>query len=305
MIVVQKVDKAFDHICALHQVSIQIAEREIYGLVGPDGAGKTTLLRIICGLMKPDRGLVEIAGLSPSRLKNGQLGYMPQRFSLYPDLTVDENISFFASLYGLERKLYNSRAADILQLTGLLPFRQRLAEQLSGGMKQKLALTCALVTRPRLLILDEPTYGVDPQSRQEFWQILYELSQQGTTVLVTTPYMDEAELCNRVGFIDQGRILAENSPYHFKERFSRLVLEVRTSSRDPYLFAGQEEVVDSSFYGYKYRLILPAQDERQGIGWVKGYLASLDLGGQVETSRPTMEDIFISLCQGGGSNWTA
>src|SRR5665647_1803237 len=198
MIVTRGLSKAFGQVQAVDQVDLQVAPGDIMGLVGPDSAGKTTLLRMICGLINPDAGEVRLAGYPPQEMEKAKenLGYMPQRFSLYGDLTMMENIEFFAAMYKLDKPTVRQRAEEILALTNLAGFEKRLADKLSGGMKQKLALTCALITRPKLLILDEPTYGVDPESRQEFWKILYRLTQEGMTVLVSTSYMDEAELCN-------------------------------------------------------------------------------------------------------------
>ena len=206
MIHVHKLTKSFGTITAVNQVELQVNRNEIFGVVGPDGAGKTTLLRMICGLIEPNQGQVILFGQeSPSDRERSRLGYMPQRFSLYGDLTVMENINFFGGLYSLKKATIRKRAEEILSITNMQDFTDRLADNLSGGMKQKLALTCALITRPELLVLDEPTYGVDPESRKEFWKILYRLNREGVTVMVSTPYMDEAELCHRVAIMNEGR----------------------------------------------------------------------------------------------------
>ena len=194
MIRIEGITKKFDGNTALDNVSLHVRDKEIFGLVGPDGAGKTTLLRIVCGLITPGGGQVFIDGRLQTGRTAGNLGYMPQRFSLYGDLTVQENIDFFGAMYSLSRKIIRQRAEEVFAITKLAPFTDRFADNLSGGMKQKLALTCALITRPSVLILDEPTYGVDPESRKDFWMILYRLNQEGRTILVSTPYMDEAEL---------------------------------------------------------------------------------------------------------------
>ncbi|HOQ08529.1 MAG TPA: ABC transporter ATP-binding protein [Syntrophomonadaceae bacterium] len=293
MIRVKKVSKRFSSIQALDRVSLQVNRQDIFGLIGPDGAGKTTLMRIICGLMPPDEGQVWIMDQAPGEIDRQNLGYMPQRFSLYPDLSVRENIEFFGSLYSLSRKVIRSRAEEILEITGLSPFTGRLAGSLSGGMKQKLALTCALITRPALLVLDEPTYGVDPQSRQDFWRILYQLNHQGMTIMVSTPYMDEAELCTRVAFINQGHILACDTPQNLKAPFSQRVLEVRIPSQDPRLFDNLEEVEDASFFGYKYRLVV--RDGTRGQKAVQSYLAARGLAGVIEPVSPAMDDLFVIM----------
>ncbi len=294
MIEVKELTKTFLNTIAVDRVSFSVKKRSIFGLIGPDGAGKTTLFRIICGLLKADSGQVCLNGEAPARLDKDKLGYMPQRFSLYGDLTVIENIDFFASLYALKSSLIRERAEEILGITGLLPFKERLARQLSGGMKQKLSLSCALLTRPQVLILDEPTYGVDPASRQEFWKILYQLNQEGMTVLLSTPYMDEAELCHRLAFINQGQLLKVGSPTELKDMLKYPVLEVRSSSKDPYLFDDLPGVLYSSFYGYKHRLIV--QDLQGSSALIRQRVKSKSTADasliEVEAS---MEDLFIYL----------
>ncbi|HOB11567.1 MAG TPA: ABC transporter ATP-binding protein [Syntrophomonadaceae bacterium] len=293
MIRAENISKRFSSIQALDRVSLQVNQQDIFGLIGPDGAGKTTLMRIICGLMSQDEGQVRLMDQAPELIDRQNLGYMPQRFSLYPDLTIQENIEFFGSLYSLPKQVIRNRAKEILEITGLSPFTNRLAGSLSGGMKQKLALTCALITRPALLVLDEPTYGVDPQSRQEFWRILYQLNHQGMTIMVSTPYMDEAELCTRVAFINQGHILACDTPQNLKKPFSQRVLEVRTPCQDPRLFDNLEEVEDASFFGYKYRLVV--SDGPQGQQAIRSYLAAQGLDGIIEPVSPAMEDLFVIM----------
>lgn len=294
MIEVIDITKTFAGKVALDQVSLSVKRQSIFGLIGPDGAGKTSLFRIICGLLIADSGQVLLDGGAASRLSNGELGYMPQRFSLYGNLTVMENINFFGSLYGLKRNLILQRANEILDITGLGPFKKRLANQLSGGMKQKLSLSCALLTRPAILILDEPTYGVDPNSRKEFWKILYQLNREGMTVLLSTPYMDEAELCHQLAFINQGQLLAIDTPDRLKERLLHQVLEVRTGVKDPYLFDNIPGVLYSSFYGYKHRLIV---ENVQSTSSLIGQLTKPQ-GSEIfslEEVEPSMEDLFVFL----------
>lgn len=286
--------KAFGKVQALNGLSLQVESREIFGLVGPDGAGKTTLIRILTGLLAPDRGRVWLMDKPVKDLDKKELGYMPQHFSLYPELSVMENIYFFGSLYGLSKRLIRERADIILGLTGLFPFKERLADQLSGGMKQKLSLTCSLITRPSILMLDEPTYGVDPQSRKEFWKILYHLNQEGMTILLSTPYMDEAELCHKVGIINDGRLLAMDRPDGLKAGFPYTILEVRAQVKNPHLFAGVPEVVDSSFFGYKYHLFV--KDREAGSQAISEHLARRQVALQaVKPVPPSMEDVFVAL----------
>ena len=288
MIVIKDLIKTFNGRRAVDKVHLEIKAGTIFGLVGPDGAGKTTLMRMICGLITPDAG--EII------LREAQLGYMPQRFSLYGDLTVSENINFFGAMYKLDRKTIRQRAKEILQLTNLSDFEQRLADNLSGGMKQKLALTCALITRPNLLILDEPTYGVDPEFRKEFWRILYYLNQEGRTIMVSTPYMDEAELCHQVAFINQGRIAVVDSPVNLKKRLEKRILEIRAVTKDPDLLKGIEEVVDFSFYGDKYHAMVTETARAKEA--VETHLLSQNIpiiG--IEEIPPSMEDVFVYLAE--------
>jgi ABC-2 type transport system ATP-binding protein len=299
MVDVIGVTKTFGDKIALDQVSLKVEKQTIFGLIGPDGAGKTTLFRTICGLLPADRGQVLLQGTGLDQLAPGQLGYMPQRFSLYRDLSIMENLYFWGSLYGLTRDLILERAENILDVTGLSPFKTRLADQLSGGMKQKLALSCALLTRPSILILDEPTYGVDPNSRKEFWKILYQLNHEGMTILLSTPYMDEAELCHQLAFINQGRIVAADTPEHLKARLAHQVLEVRSEIKDPYFFDRLPGVLFSSFFGYKYRLIVT--DIGTTSKNIEQHLKSSS-GGKVllEEADPSMEDLFVFLTETAG-----
>lgn len=298
MIITKSLSKSFGKVTAVRQVDLQVADGEIFGLVGPDGAGKTTLIRMICGLITPDEGEVKISGHLLQALEQAKqnIGYMPQRFSLYGDLTVMENIQFFAAMYNLKRNVVEERANDILNLTNLNDFRQRLADNLSGGMKQKLALTCSLITRPRLLILDEPTYGVDPESRKEFWKILYHLNQEGMTVLVSTAYMDEAELCNKVAFINQGKIKASDSPAGLRKAFAHRILEVRAESRNPNILNGLPQVLDVSFYGYKYQLV--TDDPATVQSAVEDRLRRQNINiTSIQEVSPSMEDVFVLLAE--------
>ena len=298
MIKAAKITKYFGAIRAVNEVSMHVKKQDIFGLVGPDGAGKTTLMRMVCGLVVPDAGEVSLMGEAPGKLERARenLGYMPQRFSLYGDLTVMENITFFGSMYGLDRKTISRRADEILELTGLINFKSRFADNLSGGMKQKLALTCSLVTRPALLVLDEPTYGVDPEFRKEFWRILYRLNREGMTILVSTPYMDEAELCGVVAFMDRGRITAVDSPAGLKKSFRRHVLEVRVDTRDPEMFRDLAETLDYSFYGDRYRVVV--DDVAAGRQAVERRLTGKNApGANIREIPPSMEEVFISLAE--------
>jgi ABC-2 type transport system ATP-binding protein len=215
MIEARGLRRRFGAVTAVDGLDLDVAPGEVFGLVGPDGAGKTTTLRLICGLLEPDEGRVSVAGYDPARDPDAvkdRLGYMAQRFGLYVDLTVEENLRFYAELFGVEPAERDRRMAELLGITRLEPFRGRRAGQLSGGMKQKLALACTLLHRPQVLLLDEPTNGVDPVSRRDFWVILERMVGQGMTLLVTTSYLDEAERCHRVGLMHRGRLLACDRP---------------------------------------------------------------------------------------------
>ena len=212
-IALRGVRKQYGATRALDGVSVDVSRGEMFGLIGSDGAGKTTAIRLMCGLLRPDEGEVRVLGRDPVREHRhitARVGYLSQRFSLYGDLTIDENVAFFAEVHGVRE--YRPRRDQLLEMTQLAPFRKRLADRLSGGMKQKLALVCTLVHEPELLLLDEPTTGVDPVSRREFWKLLSEFLAQGITILMSTPYLDEAERCTRVALLHDGRLLASDDP---------------------------------------------------------------------------------------------
>ncbi|MDX9871736.1 MAG: ABC transporter ATP-binding protein [Clostridia bacterium] len=297
MIHVRDLMKRFGPVPAACGINLHIKEREIFGLVGPDGAGKTTLLRMINGLIAPDQGEVSIMAKKASGLDEirEDIGYMPQRFSLYGDLTVMENIRFFGSLYHLSAAIIRQRAEEILELTNMQPFTQRLAADLSGGMKQKLALTCALVTRPRLLLLDEPTYGVDPDSRKEFWKILYRLNKEGKTIVVSTPYMDEAELCHRVAFMEQGTVNALDTPERLRADFQYDLFELEAGLVAAGVLNSIPEVMDAYFYGDKYHLAVRKAHDSAALLQKALLSKGIAAAGTLQRIPPSMEDIFVSL----------
>jgi ABC-2 type transport system ATP-binding protein len=215
----ENLTRRFGALTAVDHLNLDVAEGEIFGLVGPDGAGKTTTMRLLCGLMDPTEGRAVVVGHDVSKdvdAVKDQIGYMAQRFGLYNDLTVEENMIFYSDLFGLSAGERDELSVGLLRMTRMEPFRQRPAGKLSGGMKQKLALMCTLLHKPRVLFLDEPTNGVDPVSRRDFWAILYRLVRDGLTVFVTTAYLDEAERANRVGFMYQGRLIRCDTPTGLK-----------------------------------------------------------------------------------------
>jgi drug efflux transport system ATP-binding protein len=217
--------RRFGELTAVDRLTLEVARGEIFGLVGPDGAGKTTTLRLLCGLMDPTAGSASVAGFDvarePQAVKD-RIGYMAQRFGLYADLTVEENMHFYADLFGIDAAARTALMPDLLRMTRMEPFRDRQAGRLSGGMKQKLALMCTLLHRPQILFLDEPTNGVDPVSRRDFWAILYQLLQDGITIFMTTAYLDEAERANRVGLIHRGRLIRCDTPEALKGKLPSL-----------------------------------------------------------------------------------
>jgi ABC-2 type transport system ATP-binding protein len=318
LIAAEHLRKSFGATQAVDGVSLQIAPGEIYGLVGSDGAGKTTTIRLLVGALKPDSGEASIYGFSISRQTEqarAHLGYLSQRFSLYEDLTVLENIRFFAELRGLSQQEWLPRCMEILEFVGLAGFKNRRAGQLSGGMKQKLGLASALVTRPKVLLLDEPTTGVDPVTRQDFWQLLIRIvsaplsdsppispgnggSRSG--VLLTTPYMDEASRCHRVGFMRGGRIIAEGTPYELRAALEGRIVEVRGAALNALRKTAEEinAVEDVRAFGDKLHLrVSPGQ-----AGSVISALADASYtraGARIEARSvpPTLEDVFIALSE--------
>ncbi len=224
---IKELRKSYGSIVAVDGVSYEVNRGEMFGLVGPDGAGKTTTMRMLVGLLNPDAGNAEVLGydlLTQKNLIKDEIGYLSQRFSLYGDLSIDENIEFFADIHGV--KNYKERRNELLEFTRLTPFRDRLADKLSGGMKQKLALACTLIHKPKIIFLDEPTTGVDPVSRRDFWKILSNLLKDGITIFMTTPYLDEAERCNRVALMDKGKIISCDTPKNVKDSMHMQVIEI-------------------------------------------------------------------------------
>lgn len=296
--------RRFGETLAVNDLSLEVRAGEIYGLVGPDGAGKTTTIRLLCGALRPDSGQVIVGGYAmsehPDRARE-QIGYLSQRFSLYEELTVLENIRFFAEVRGIPRAEWYARSMEILEFVGLAEFVHRRAGQLSGGMKQKLGLATALVHRPRVLLLDEPTGGVDPVTRQDFWQLIIRLvADEGISALVSTPYMDEAARCTYVGFMKDGRLVVEDNPRALRARLEGRILALRgrplTALRR--IAAALEGVESVQAFGD--RLHLRVRDGNPRLLRSELQKAARQQGAEIESLeriRPGLEDVFIALLE--------
>jgi ABC-2 type transport system ATP-binding protein len=291
--------RTFDDLVAVEGLDLQIAAGEIFGLVGPDGAGKTTTMRMLAGILSPSGGSAQVAGFDVAReaerLKE-HLGYMSQCFGLYPDLTVMENIEFYADIYGVPRREFAARAERLLGFSNLAPFTQRLAGNLSGGMKQKLGLACALIHTPRVLFLDEPTNGVDPVSRRDFWRILYQLVREGVTIFVSTAYLDEAERCNRLALLHRGRLLGLGTPDEVKTLMPGALLEVRTAAPRRTAALLREQLTGAAVGLFGDRVHVAVPDSAAAEAAMRRLLAAAGLDLQsIRLIEPSLEDVFVSV----------
>jgi ABC-2 type transport system ATP-binding protein len=301
-IVLSGLTKRFPGVLAVDRLSFSVEAGEIFGLVGPDGAGKTTTLRMLAGVLAPDEGAASVAGFDivrePETAKHA-ISYMPQRFGLYEELTVDENIRFYADLFAVPAAEREARAARLLAAAGMSKFRHRLAGKLSGGMKQKLGLTCALIHTPRVLLLDEPTTGVDPVSRRDFWRILYSLLAEGVAILTSTAYLDEAERCHRVALLHQGRLLFCDTPTRLKQQLPGAVVSV--TSAEPqrlYLALREAEGVRSAvLVGDGVHLVV--DDAARRIPALRDRLRAAGAAfEEIEQVTPSIEDLFVAAVEG-------
>jgi ABC-2 type transport system ATP-binding protein len=309
LITAESLHKHFPGVHAVNDVSIHVAPGEIYGLVGPDGAGKTTLVRLLCGALHPDGGTVTLAGFdmvaTPEKGRE-RLGYLAQRFALYEDLTVQENLRFFAEVRGLPAARWRERSREILEFVGLAQFLDRRAGQLSGGMKQKLGLAIALINQPQVLLLDEPTTGVDPVTRQDFWRLIIPLLAHGDlAVLVSTPYMDEAIRCTRIGFMREGKIIREGPPQALRQLLAGQVLELAGEPRLRLaeLAAADPGVETVQRFGQQYHLRV-AGGQAAAVAARLHAVARAE-GVQIEhlqAIEPQLEDVFIALAEPAGGS---
>jgi ABC-2 type transport system ATP-binding protein len=297
---VQNLRKVFDKVVALDGISFETGKGELFGILGPDGAGKTTLCRILAGIMKPSDGLARVGDFDVAR-ENEKMkhytGYMPHAYGLYGDLTVEENINFYADIFRVPSKERKERMNRVLVLTGMAPFTKRRSQFLSGGMKQKLQLSCALIHTPLYLILDEPTYGVDPVSRREFWKLLLELLKDGLTILVSTSYMDEAQRCNRIALLHRGRVLHQGAPDEIVSRIPGTMMEffcddVADAGRKLSMLPWVRSVTT---YGDRIHLLFREKVER---ATVLEYLEKEHITAcNAEIINPSLEDTFIYMIE--------
>ena len=293
--------RSFGPVKALDGLNFSVEQGEIFGLMGPDGAGKTTCLRILCGLMRPTSGKAMVLGSDvdkdPEAIKD-QIGYMAQPAKLYEDLTVKENIELYADLYQVPRDRYEQRMKRLLEFSGLAPFTDRLFRQLSGGMKQKVGLSCALIHTPKVLFLDEPTNGVDPVSRRDFWKILYELHRENVTILVASTYLDEADRCHRVALFDRGRVRLVMEPLSLRSLVKGYLFDLKTAERRKAMriLKTSPRVVQASLFGAGIHFSL---QQAEDLSPIETELAASGLGPfHLEAIQPSLEDVYLSLVEG-------
>ncbi|HLW47100.1 MAG TPA: ATP-binding cassette domain-containing protein [bacterium] len=303
------VSRRFGDRTAVDDVTLRVPRGEMFALLGPDGSGKTTLLRMCCGALQPSAGRIMVDGtdiVQDAPAAQARIGYMPQRFSLYGDLSVQENLDFYAELFETPRAERARRMAEVLEFSRLASFRGRLAQQLSGGMKQKLALACTLIHSPSILLLDEPTTGVDPVSRREFWRLLYDLHRDGATIVASTPYMDEAERATTVGLMYQGRLISVEPPDAMRRRMRGDVVEVIAEPRETVrrVLAGSPDVLSHMVFGDRLHVVV-----RDAATAIPALRADLERAGaavtQVESVPPSLEDVFISMIDDRGRSTPA
>ena len=302
IIEIQELTKSFPGVLAVDHLSFSVRRGEIFGMVGPDGAGKTTTMRMLAGVLAPDSGRITITGFdmkTSAESAKHKLSYMPQRFGLYEELTVDENIRFYARIFGVKPAERDGSSARLLAAAGMSEFKSRQAGKLSGGMKQKLGLVCALIHTPEVILLDEPTNGVDPVSRRDFWRILYSLLDHGVTIMVTTAYLDEAERCNRIALMHEGRMLFCDTPARLKQNLPGTVLSIITSQprKISELLARHDGVSSIMVVGDGLHLVVKQAEKM--ISELKEMMTDAGLPFEsIERVSPSVEDIFIEAVTG-------
>ena len=290
--------KRYGKVEALRGVSFAVARGEMFGLIGPDGAGKTTAIRAMCGLLHIEAGAIRVLGRDPvsqHRDVTASIGYLSQRFSLYGDLSIDENIAFFAQIHGVHE--YEQRRTRLLDMTQLTPFRDRLADQLSGGMKQKLALACTLVHEPDIILLDEPTTGVDPVSRREFWKLLSQFLASGITIVMSTPYLDEAERCTRIALLHEGQVLALDRPGHLRASLTGTLFEVMVPEPRPAreILAARSDLAGVQVFGDRLHVWMSGDDPIAAEAQLTSVARGSGIGAaHIRRILPSLEDVFIA-----------
>lgn len=296
-VTIHNVAKKYGDVTAVNNLSLEIAKGEMFALVGPDGVGKTSLIRMLCGLVKPDSGTVHILGFDVHTQLNEvkkRIGYLSQKFSLYGDLTIDENIEFFAEIHAV--KNFRQRRDELLEFTRLTPFRNRLAEKLSGGMKQKLALACTLIHTPEIIFLDEPTTGVDPVSRRDFWKVLSQLLKSGITILMTTPYLDEAERCARVALMNTGTILVQGTPAEVKNAMKGEIVEIISSDIRKTFSLLKQHPLAHEVQAFGDRVDIVVENAQTDIQRIREILEQNEITlHHWRKIKPNLENVFISL----------
>jgi len=296
IIKIENIKRSYRTTIAVDGISLDVNKGEMFGLVGPDGAGKTTTIRMLCGLLKPDSGSANVLGydlLKDKKEIKKRIGYLSQKFSLYGDLTVDENIEFFADIHGV--KNFVARRNELLEFTRLTPFRDRLAGRLSGGMKQKLALACTLIHKPEIIFLDEPTTGVDPVSRRDFWKILASLLKENITIFMSTPYLDEAERCNRIALMNKGKLISFDTPQNVKAELDKAIVEVVCNPiRNAYNLIKSKTDFEVQMFGDRLNVVVDdcEKDCKELEALLKNNSITIT---DIRPIPPSLENVFMHL----------
>ena len=301
IIVAKGLTKRFGNVTAVDHLDLRVRRAEVYGFLGPNGCGKSTTIRMLCGLLTASEGSVRVLGHelpADAEAVKRRIGYMTQKFSLYEDLSVAENLEFLAAVYGLSRQKAKTRIAELFEQYHLGELRRQLAGTLSGGQKQRLALAGAVMHKPELLLLDEPTSAVDPQSRRDFWESLFKLADAGTTLLVSTHYMDEAERCHRLAILDRGRLVADGSPTELMADLPGMTLRVESNQprRLQEALAAEPHVLGVAQIGANLRVLTDRKAD--GVDWLRGALQKVGVEAEVEPTDPNLEDVFVAVTRG-------